>query len=179
MRRSSLCPTLATNVVDQQQMATNHRRWSLTQGTDAKIRTRFLQDPADVGVQSILKVRRPHDSQHKFDSIDDEDDDDDDDDDDVGDGRGKGAIPTPVKETSVAKLPSKDSSVTPVKLSLADVESVLGVPKNKLFTPQSISSLSSFVNRVSNHITSDFLSKFQNLGGGEAGIADLSSLNIN
>ena len=84
-----------------------------------------------------------------------------------------------VKEKFTSEQPATQQAETPVKLSLTDVESVLGVSKNKLLTPQSISSLSSFVNRVSGHLTSDFLSEFQNLGGGEAGIADLSSLNIN
>ena len=159
---------LATNVVDQQQMAMYHRRWSLTQGTSARIRRRLLQDPTDVGVQSILTVKRSHDVQQKqFETIevdddedDDEDEEEDDDVEDESDEHGQGEDAAAVKETSTSKQPVTQEAETPVKLSLADVESVLGVSKNKLLTPQSISSLSSFVNRVSGHLTSDFLSEF-------------------
>ena len=95
---------LATNVVDQQQMARYHRRWSLTQGASVKIRKRLLQDPADVGVQSILTVKRPYDAQQKhFETIDVDDDDDDDEEedeaDDESDEHGQGDATTTLRAT--------------------------------------------------------------------------------
>ena len=71
---------------------------------------------------------------------------------------------------------------TPIKLTLSDVESVLGVLKNVVQTPKSVSSLtSSTVNRMSNHVVSDFLAEFLNLDGeGEdySSIPTLGNLNI-
>ena len=67
---------------------------------------------------------------------------------------------------------------TPVKLTLADVESVLGAVSSS--TPKStVSSLSKFVHRVSGQGVSDFLFEFQSLGGaGEEPLAHLENLNI-
>ena len=102
---------LATNVVDQQQMATYHRRWSLAQGTSAKIRRRLLQDPTDVGVQSILTVKLPHDVQQKqFETIDVEDDEDDDEDEEEDDVEDESDKHGQGEDTAVAKRRSRRSS---------------------------------------------------------------------
>ena len=67
---------------------------------------------------------------------------------------------------------------TPVKLTLADVESMLGAVSSS--TPKStVSSLSKFVHHVSGQGVSDFLFEFQSLGGGgEEPLAYLENLNI-
>ena len=63
-RLERLTTRVAANMVDTQQMATYHRRWSLTQGADTAVRRRLLQDSTAVGVSEVLKVRRPHEAQH-------------------------------------------------------------------------------------------------------------------
>ena len=157
-RLERLTTRVAANMVDAQQMATYHRRWSLTQGADTAVRRRLLQDSTAVGVNEVLKVRRPHEAQHTRFEDSDED-------------RRDVVLPT---------TPVKDAKAASVRLSVSDVESILGIPKANFDTPKSTSSLMSFVNRVSGHVRSEFLSEFQNLGGGEgAAITDLSNLNLN
>ena len=46
---------------------------------------------------------------------------------------------------------------TPVKLTVSDIESVLGVLKSVISTPKSMSSVSSFVNRASGNFASEIL----------------------
>ena len=68
---------------------------------------------------------------------------------------------------------------TTVKLTVSDVESVLGVLKTVINTPQSTSSISSIVNRVSGRFANETISEFQNLGGdGDASLSSLENLNI-
>ena len=69
---------------------------------------------------------------------------------------------------------------SPVKLTLSDVESVLGVLSNVVSTPKSTtSSLSKIVNQVSGHVVSDFLSGFHCLEGeGELPTSNLTKLNL-
>ena len=69
---------------------------------------------------------------------------------------------------------------TPVKLTVSDVESVLGVLKTVISTPKSMSSVSSIVNRASGNFVSEILSEFSNLGGsGDTSLTTLEKLNIN
>ena len=66
-----------------------------------------------------------------------------------------------------------------MKLTVSDVESVLGVLKTMINTPQSTSSISSIVNRVSGRFVTEIISEFQNLGGGgDASLGSLENLNI-
>ena len=150
---------VVANAVDVYQVATYHRRWSLTQGAEHEVRARLLQDPMDAEVECILDIRRPHDAPA---------------------GPPRAAKHRRFETTDEEEEPQEkpQTTSTPVKLSIADVESVLGVSNSKSQTPQSMSSLSSFVNRVSGSVASDFLAEFQNLGGGEGNISGISKLNI-
>ena len=155
----SAAQRVASNLVDVHQLGMYHRRWSLTQGAEQKVRRRLLQEKTDDSVTAILTVKRPHEASHtRFDTADEEE----------VQASTKGAI-----ESGAAT-----SQATPVKLTISDVESVLGVVKSRINTPQSTSSLSSFVNRVSSHVVSDFLSEFQFLGGGEGDLSNLNNLQI-
>ena len=155
----SAAQRVASNLVDVHQLGVYHRRWSLTQGAEQKTRRRLLQEKTDDSVAVILSIKRPHEASHtRFDTADEEEEQE----------LKKGAIKS---ETSIQQA-------TPVKLTISDVESVLGVVKSQINTPQSTSSLSSFVNRVSGHVVSDFLSEFQFLGGGEGALSNLTNLQI-
>ena len=75
---------------------------------------------------------------------------------------------------------SNGDSSTPVKLTVSDVESVLGVLKTVINTPKSMSSVSSIVNRASGNFVSEILSEFSNLGGGgDTSLTTFEKLNIN
>ena len=66
---------------------------------------------------------------------------------------------------------------TPAKLTLADVESVLGVFKTG--TPKStVSSLSNFVNRVSGQVMNEIFSDMHSMGGGEEPVAHMENLKL-
>ena len=69
---------------------------------------------------------------------------------------------------------------SPVKLTLSDVESVLGLLRNVVSTPKSTtSSLSKIVNQVSGYVFSDFLSGFHCVGGeDELPTSNLNKLNL-
>ena len=162
---------LATCAVDVQQTATYHRRWSLLQGAEVVDAKPLLQAPSGMGVLSILNVPLKEDATERATAaerssaktsarapaVSSEEDDQ--------DGRNK---------TYLDGGPS-----TPVKLTVSDVESVLGVLKTVINTPQSTSSISSIVNRVSGRFASEIMSEFQNLGGGgDASLGSLENLNI-
>ena len=165
---------VVNGVVDVQQMATYHRRWSLVQGAAPEVKLRLLEGPTDVSVSDILDVRRLHEAKKPgFKS-----------DDDTEDDRAASKV---LKSSEPAQVQmTKDDSTpvhvpaSPVKMTLSEVESVLGVFNSDVHTPKSTtSSLMKFVNRVSNTSVSEFLSEFQRLGGEEEeSLNHISNLNI-
>ena len=159
---------LAGNAVDSFQTATYHRRWALLQGADPVDAKKLLQSDTGMGVASILDVPPPPPP-----PVEDEE------------GRGEDAemyVPHPSTdeeaEEGTSDVYASKGPSTPVSLSVSDVESVLGVLKTVINTPQSTSSLSSFVNRMSGHAVSEILAGLQNSGGGDASLTNLENLNI-
>ena len=159
---------IAANFVDTQQTAVYHRRWSLLQGGEREVMMRLLRDSSGIDVANILDVRRPHNPKQtettpKLQHVTDSDTDG-----DTGTGAGM------CNSMGSAVLAS------PVKLTLSDVESVLGVLRNVVSTPKSTtSSLSKIVNQVSGHVVSDFLSGFHCVEGeDELPTFNLTKLNL-
>ena len=157
---------MAATAVDVQQIAVYHRRWSLLQGAEQDVVMRLLTDNTGLDVHNILDVRRPHDAQkpdpkpeHKR----------------FTDSDAEAASAAGTCNGEGATVPA-----SPLKLTLSDVESVLGVLKNVVATPKSTtSSLSCAVNQVSNHVVSDFLASFQNgEGEGQLPISNLNHLSL-
>ena len=151
---------VAIGVVDMQQTATYHRRWSLLQGGAHAEVIKLLSSPTGVGVTTILDIKKPVETevtapqpQHtRFDAD--------------GDGdEGNKEVTQSCEES------------TPAKLTLADVESVLGVFKTG--TPKStVSSLSNFVNRVSGQVMNEIFSEMHSMGGGEEPVAHMENLKL-
>ena len=162
---------LATCAVDVQQTATYHRRWSLLQGAEVAEAKPLLQEPSGSGVMSILDVPKKDDVTERATATE-----------------GRSAMATAALPAASSEENEQDGRnetyldggpSTPAKLTVSDVESVLGVLKTVINTPQSTSSISSIVNRVSGRFANEIISEFQNLGGGgDASLGSLENINI-
>ena len=166
MRLRGAARRMAATAVDVQQIAVYHRRWSLLQGAEQDAMMRLLMDNSGLDVNNILDVRRPHNAptadvqpEHKR----------------FTDSEAEAASAAGTCDEAGATVPA-----SPLKLTLSDVESVLGVLKNVVATPKSTtSSLSKIVNQVSGHVVSDFLASFQNgEGEGQLPTSPLNRLNL-
>ena len=158
--------------VDVTQTATYHRRWSLLQGgADDDVKP-LLQAEMSAGTTAILNVpllslakeeKKEQSGGH-------------------GGGSSTPLVPASSEDENDDGMECSNSngdSSTPVKLTVSDVESVLGVLKTVINTPKSMSSVSSIVNRASGNFVSEILSEFSNLGGsGDTSLTTLENLTL-
>ena len=180
-RLRSAAGRLAGGAVDIHQTATYHRRWSLLQGADVDVMRRMLQSETGVGITAIFDATAPMEAvtwKEAAEQVKTEDEPAE----EAAEEEAVEAADEVAEDTNmddgITTTTGKGGPSTPKKLTISDVESVLGVLKSAANTPQSTSSLSSIVNRISGQVANDFLMEFQNLGGEEAPLTTLGSLNI-
>ena len=147
LRGDSVC------AVDVTQTATYHRRWSLLQGgADEDVRP-ILQAKMTDGTSVILYVPLLIlAKEEKKDQSGGQ-----------GGGDSTSLVPASSEEEGDDGMECTNSNgdpSTPVKFTVSDVESVLGVLKTVISTPKSMSSVSSIVNRASGNFVSEILSEF-------------------